>query len=177
MIRLLSKLNEFDRAATLAVAKWRTKEITFILKMATYTARGYAWGFYVIVLVTLNQKGIQIIVGQYLILKAMICTFMTWVIGNIIKQIFRRKRPFQAMANLESLVYSPKDDSFPSLHTASTTAFFTALLLIHHPWALWVGVWAAIVTFSRLYLGVHYLSDLFGGILLGIFCGYLVLIF
>jgi undecaprenyl-diphosphatase len=116
--------------------------------------------------------GLQVITGQRLILKAMICTFMTWVIGNIIKKIFKRKRPFQAMPNFESLVYSPKDDSFPSLHTGSTIAFFTALLLLHHPWAWRVGVWAVVVSFSRLYLGVHYLSDILGGVLLGIFCGH-----
>jgi undecaprenyl-diphosphatase len=176
MLSLLFNINEFDRAVVLAVAKWRKKELTFILKMFTYSARGYAWFTYANILIILMYKKIQIIPGESLIMKAMICTFMTWIIGSIIKKSFRRKRPFQSMEKFPSLVFSPVNDSFPSLHAGATTAFFVALLLLHHPWSIWAGIWATIVIFSRLYLGVHYLSDLFGGVILGIFCGNLILL-
>jgi undecaprenyl-diphosphatase len=174
MPKLISKIDELDRTVILSVAKWRKKELTFILKLFTYSARGYAWIVYAVMLNILSINGIQIIARPLTILKAMLCTFMTWVIGRLIKKKFHRKRPFQAIPNFPALVHSPIDDSFPSLHAASTTAFFIALLFLHHPWAPWVGVWTAIVICSRLYLGVHYLSDLLGGIILGLFCGFLI---
>lgn len=177
MMQLLFKINTFDRIAILAVASWRKKAFTFVLKGFTYSARGYAWITYVILLFIALQMGMQTIARKDSILWALCCVFMTWVIGNPIKKIVKRKRPFQELANFPALVHSPIDDSFPSLHAASTTAFFIALLLLAHPWAYWVGAWAIIVIFSRLYLGVHYPSDLLGGILLGILCGHLIHLF
>ncbi|MBC7537632.1 MAG: phosphatase PAP2 family protein [Bacteriovorax sp.] len=174
MPTIISKIEELDRFVILSVAKCRKNELTFVLKLFTYSARGYAWIVYAIVLNVLSINEIQFIERPLSILKAMLCTFMTWVIGRLIKKKFHRKRPFQAIPNFPALVHSPIDDSFPSLHAASTTAFLIALLFLHHPWAPWVGLWAVIVIFSRLYLGVHYLSDLLGGIILGLFCGFLI---
>ncbi|MGE0634335.1 MAG: phosphatase PAP2 family protein [Pseudobdellovibrionaceae bacterium] len=36
-----------------------------------------------------------------------------------------------------------------------------------HPLAPWIGIWAHLVSFSRIYLGVHYSSDVAGGIAVG----------
>lgn len=176
MSPLIAKINEFDRTVTLAVANWHNKELSFILRIFTYSARGFAWFLYTLLLGILNLKGVQIFIGQQLLQFALIAPLITWLIGTLIKKIFKRKRPFQAMENFPALVYSPKDDSFPSMHAGSTASFFMALICLHHPWALWFGGWTIIVTFSRLYLGVHYLSDLIGGLILGIICGYLITI-
>lgn len=167
---LLSTISKYDHAIILSVARWRSSKLTIIMKLATYSARGYAWALYVLLLFFLSRNGIYLIAEQVSILNVMICVFVTFIVGNIIKPIFKRKRPFQVFENFPPLVYTLKDDSFPSLHAGSTFTFWMALLWINHPWALWVGPWAVIVTFSRLYLGVHFLSDLLGGIILGIIC-------
>jgi undecaprenyl-diphosphatase len=78
------------------------------------------------------------------------------------------------MENFPALTHSPLDDSFPSLHAASSFSFASALFFLHHPYAPYALAWAPLVAFSRLYLGVHYLSDLVGGIVIGVLCGALV---
>lgn len=86
------------------------------------------------------------------------------IVCLIIKAIVARPRPedipiFQAVA---STIYS-----FPSLHT---TASFTAIPILdkEFPKLKWFWIlFAAIVAFSRVYLNVHYLSDVVGGALLG----------
>jgi undecaprenyl-diphosphatase len=176
MSPMLKKINELDWHVSTTVAKVRTNSVTIILRAFTYSARGYAWGFYVFLLTIFQQINREVIPGQLVIIQALFCTFMTWLISMIIKKRVKRLRPFQAIHQFPPLVVSPLNDSFPSLHAGSTTAFFVGLLLLHHPWAFWVGGWALIVIFSRLYLGVHYLSDLLGGIALGIGCGYFVFI-
>ena len=168
---MLYKIDNFDRIVSLSVSKIRISYLTFILKYFTYSARGFAWFFYTALLALFNILGIQFLAKQEVLQIAFIAPLIAWIVGTIIKKKYRRKRPFQAMKNFPSLVHSPINDSFPSMHAGSTMAFFTALSVSHHPWANWFCVWAVIVIFSRLYLGVHYLSDLLGGILLGILCG------
>jgi undecaprenyl-diphosphatase len=89
-----------------------------------------------------------------------------------IKQIFRRERPF---ITLEKVYYnkynSPTDRySFPSGHTA--TAFSLAMTLTlrypDKPAVIAVSyLYAAIVGYGRIYLGVHYPSDVLGGMIIG----------
>jgi diacylglycerol kinase family enzyme/membrane-associated phospholipid phosphatase len=76
-----------------------------------------------------------------------------------LKAAFRRRRPFLAFVKARVLGPRPKDFSFPSGHSAA--AFGGALLLAFHaPEAAPVFfVVAVLVAFSRVYLGVHYPSD------------------
>ena len=84
-----------------------------------------------------------------------------------LKQIFRRRRPFIAFVRARVLGPKPKDFSFPSGHTAA--AFAGALLFgAHLPMfaPLFYAI-AVVVGFSRIYLGVHYPSDVFIGAIVG----------
>ena len=65
---------------------------------------------------------------------------------------------------------------FISSHAANVFALTTFIALLFkeskkkYIWLLWL--WAATVSFSRIYLGVHYLSDVVGGIVSGMFFGW-----
>jgi membrane-associated phospholipid phosphatase len=92
--------------------------------------------------------------------------------AHALKPVFRRPRP--TIENL--LVSMPTDWSFPSGHTAQATAFFLALAILAarnlpQPAAgLAVAasmLTALIVAYSRVYLQVHFVSDVFAGAFVG----------
>jgi undecaprenyl-diphosphatase len=172
MNSLLHKIDELDRKCIIATRLWQTDLMTSVMRLFTESARGYAWSVYALILFLLNKFHLIFFSEQRLLFKAMYCPLLGLVLGKTIKLSIKRKRPYQSIENFQALTHSPLDDSFPSLHATSTISFFTGLYLNHQSYAGWILVWALIVIFSRLYLGVHYLSDLIGGILLGFFCGF-----
>lgn len=87
---------------------------------------------------------------------------------GILKNIVRRKRPFSKVRGLSPLIKRPEDFSFPSGHTASSFAAAGVLgrYLPKKAGAVSFGL-AALIGISRLYLGVHYPTD----VLCGMACG------
>ena len=90
----------------------------------------------------------------------------------VLKPLIDRARPFVLRPNLSLLVPPPGDASFPSGHTAAAFAVVFALWTAKSP--LWrpALVLAAVIAFSRLYLYVHWPTDVLGGILLGAAVGW-----
>ncbi|MDQ3414821.1 MAG: phosphatase PAP2 family protein [Verrucomicrobiota bacterium] len=68
---------------------------------------------------------------------------------------------------------NPKYNSFPSGHTAATTAFFGVLLFANRRLALALAPIPLLIAFSRMYVGAHYLSDVVCAMVLGLFCAWL----
>lgn len=174
MSPFLQSIDKFDKKIMTAVIRMRSAAWISLFKILTESARGYAWAVYVLLINIFLFFQLNILEQESLLLKATFCPLFAWFFGQMIKILVARKRPSQSHEKFKALTHSPLNDSFPSLHAASTTSFFMGLLVSHHPYAPWVGAWALLVTFSRLYLGVHYLSDLLAGMILGIGCGLLI---
>ena len=90
----------------------------------------------------------------------------------ILKPLVNRVRPF-AVHPVELLIPPPADASFPSGHTAASFAAVLALKASGSP--LWkpAAAVAAVMAFSRLYLFVHWPSDVLGGVIVGAAAGYM----
>lgn len=99
--------------------------------------------------------------------------------NGILKNLFERIRPCDVNTNVSLLVARPEDFSFPSGHTAVSFAAVTALVLAGEKkmWKPALSL-ALLIAYSRLYLYVHYPTDIIGGIIVGIASGsiaYLIL--
>lgn len=87
----------------------------------------------------------------------------------VLKNLVARVRPYDVNTAIHVLVAKPKDFSFPSGHTAASFASVAALYLAGEK-KLWKPalVLAILIAFSRMYLYVHYPTDILGGIIFGI---------
>ena len=107
------------------------------------------------------------------ILAAALCIDLI-LCNGILKNLVARVRPFDVNTAVQLLVRAPRDFSFPSGHTAASFTAVMALYLTGEkkllPPAL---VLAVLIAFSRLYLYVHYPTDVLGGVFVGLLCGYL----
>lgn len=100
---------------------------------------------------------------------------MTFFIDEfLLKSIFLRERPFVAIPDVRLIIDPPSGFSFPSGHSA--TAFSVAVCLLFcprlkPPLRVAAVLLAAAIATSRVYLSVHYLTDVLCGSLVGIVCG------
>ena len=92
----------------------------------------------------------------------------TILVNNVIKPLIHRERP------RTNILTQPTDYSFPSGHAA--TSFFAAAILTYYhrkKRALFL-ILAILISFSRIYLGVHYFGDVLAGAIIGLFIAYAI---
>jgi undecaprenyl-diphosphatase len=102
------------------------------------------------------------------------------VTASIMKPYFARLRPSRE-PTLEGLVhlvqgYKGGQFGFASSHAANsfgTATFFFLVFGSSKRWIGWLFFWAAFITYTRIYLGVHYPGDILVGALVGTICGWL----
>ncbi len=95
------------------------------------------------------------------------------LIGNLLlKNLFARPRPCWLDEQVPLLIPVPRDYSFPSCHTLSSAAAVT-LLMLEARWMGWIAIpLALLIAFSRLYLYVHFPTDILAGLACGVGIGF-----
>lgn len=88
----------------------------------------------------------------------------------IIKNIVERVRPTADVMTVANLIVKPLSYSFPSGHSASAFAVAGVLSYYFKKYSVCFYSLAVLIAFSRIYLYVHYPSDVAGGIILGLLC-------
>lgn len=141
-------------------AVWLPLYIFLLLFMViNFKRQGWLWSMYL---------GVTVIISNY-------------ISSNLIKDNIMRLRPCQdpALFGKVRIVagYCPSSSSFTSSHAANhfTVAMFIYLTLRHvaGKWVAWFFLWAAIICYAQIYVGVHFFTDVISGALAGIIIGYI----
>lgn len=94
---------------------------------------------------------------------------MGLLISNLtLKPLIARARPFLVNPDVVLLIRAPKDFSFPSGHTQAAFLASTVLFYMHRKIGIAALILSALIAFSRMYLYVHYPSDILAGLVIGV---------
>ncbi len=177
--RFFDSFLDFD----LSVFEWvqgiRTPILTLIMKIIT----------------TLGDEGILfIVIGLVLLISkkyrkiglAILVSLVVMLICNnfVLKEIFARERPFNLFATFPEkyaewggeaakyiypdFVKAPHSYSFPSGHTSSAFAAGVAVLILNRKFGIPATLFAFVMGFTRIYVGVHYTTDVIAAAIVGI---------
>ena len=97
--------------------------------------------------------------------KIIISMTLNIIISLIIKILVHRPRPYHN--GVKSVIGEEFLSSFPSDHSARAFNYFSIIAHYYHHKLFYYSI-AALIAFSRIYLGVHYTSDVFAGAALGL---------
>lgn len=102
---------------------------------------------------------------------ALAALILSTILGEgILKHGVHRIRPSEDINAINLLITKPLSYSFPSGHTASSFAVAGVLAKYLKKYAVGFFALASLIAFSRLYLYVHYPTDVLAGIVLGVIC-------
>lgn len=160
----------FDNFYYEHISKLISEQMTFFVKMITNLGSAFSLvSLTILILLISKEKKYGILVGINLI--------TIFVINTILKFIFARPRPLDINL-IEELGYS-----FPSAHAMISTAFYGFIIYLiwqtkiskRRKWisSIVLSILIVLIGITRIYLGVHYASDVFAGMLISI--SYLVL--
>ncbi len=119
-------------------------------------------------LLLLNKKTRKI--GWIAVFSLIICSL---IVNVGLKPLLQRQRPYNFLPDIRLLIEIPKDYSFPSGHTAAS---FTMIYVFYKNLKKYFWIVLAVgclIAFSRLYLSVHFVSDVLIGGIIGLFSGFL----
>ena len=142
--------------------------LDYLMPVITHLGdHGLLWILLAIVLLCFPKerpKGIQVALAL----------FFSFLICNVIvKNLFGRIRPFDLVEGVRLLITALDDFSFPSGHTSSSFAAAFVLLYRRSKGRFLALALAILISFSRLYLYVHFPTDVLFGVLTGVLSGYI----
>ncbi len=160
------RIQDFDDRIMIDLADHRTPEQTGVMLFLSNTYRygdiGVPAGLMLGGIIG-NDKGMR---ENSLFVAS--STAVSYGVMLLLKHIVKRPRPFIQNINIVP-VYRAGSTSFPSGHAATTISTATALSMAYPKWYVIAPafLWAGSVSYSRMYLGVHYPTDVAAGALLG----------
>jgi len=146
--------------------------MTFLSLINDY---GLVWLVLLAVLAALGGR-----TGRWAALVGLVGLVVGSISSEVLKNLVMQPRPFLSLSEVRLLVSPPSSYSFPSVNVtyafaASSGASLAARRLLGRVprWGWGFSALAAAISYSRVYVGVHYPGDVLGGALLGLFVGWL----
>lgn len=153
-----NRLTAIDKNIIVGLARYRFSSLTSIMKFFTWIGDGYIWGIFCVMMFFINKNAAIAVTAASVIQLAL---------QQIIKHIFCRRRPFVVHNDIFYLIAPPDKFSFPSGHTAGAFVIVFFLFQFYPVFFGFMLVLAMLIGISRVYLGLHYPTDILGGIALG----------
>ena len=170
--KMMYLIQKFDSSILCAINKYAQNKYLDIL-MPMITTMGNLGSIWIMMAVVLLLDKSYRLIGGIVILTLIIST----IVGEgIIKHIIRRVRPCNQRNNVNLLISLPISYSFPSGHTLSSFAVAEVLSMYFTQYKFIFMAIAFLIALSRLYLYVHYPTDVIAGIIFGILCSKLIFI-
>ena len=160
------RLRQMDESLMRVVqSRCRNRVSNFFMIVMTYLGGGVIWCVWA-----------GFLCGHPATRQLGICCYVSfwsaWLISSqILKRVFGRPRAYDAMQDVVPLVPRPKDLAFPSTHAADAFSVAVLLLLTRPAAEGCIAMLLAVLTaYSRIHVGVHYLTDVLGGAVFGSLC-------
>ena len=173
---MIETLSDWDTKFFLFLNQFHWDRLDPVIMFLTQTESWLPLFIFLIYMIIREYKS-----ESWLVLLCIIITIVLadQITSSFMKPFFHRLRPSHVPA-LESLIhivdgYRGGLHGFASSHAANTTgvAFFIFLLFREkHRLAWLIFIWAFIMSYTRIYLGVHYPGDVIVGALVGMACSY-----
>jgi len=138
---------------------WLDAVMVFVTKLGDAGILWIAIGLILAVIPKTRKCGVLVLISMA----------VSFLFGNIIlKNVIGRARPFHVDNTVALLIPEPSEYSFPSGHTLNGFTASVMIFLHYKKPGIVAILFAALIAFSRMYLFVHYPTDILGGIALGI---------
>jgi len=170
-LNLFKKINKIDSYILIIINKHIQNNFLDILMIAISSLGNLGALWILIAMALLLDKPYKMI-GTIVLITLVISTFIGEV---VVKHLVRRIRPCNDGNEIKLLIAKPISYSFPSGHTLSSFAVAEVLSVYFTEYKLiFIGI-ALLIALSRLYLYVHYPTDIIAGIILGLLCSRFVI--
>ncbi len=163
---MLQSIQSLDTAILLFIQEHiRNGFLTPVMKAASFLGdNGLIWIALTVLLLLLprtRRGGLDVCLSL---------AFATALNNLVLKKLIARPRPFLTIETLELIVAPLKSSSFPSGHACAAFAAAFALTRAFGKKGAWAYLPAALIALSRIYVGIHYPSDVLCGAVFGTVC-------